>query len=176
MDNLVFSYIQAAIKLAEEPSPVRGKAFAISDCRPMHNFDFFAPFFKKLGYGVPKIAVPTGAMLKVAHAIEFVHDISPVKFVPFATRAEVCFFLSFRRYKPYAQVNKIGVEHYFNPEAARRDLGYNPIVSYEEGIDRTAESFHPIEQEWRNKTSFFITLQHMLIFVLILFFNYLFLF
>jgi nucleoside-diphosphate-sugar epimerase len=34
--------------------------------------------------------------------------------------------------------------HYFSIEKARRDLGYNPSVSVEEGIERTCQHLEAI--------------------------------
>ena len=41
--------------------------------------------------------------------------------------------------------HQLSTAHWFNIEAARRDLGYNPKVSIEEGLRRLEESwFGPI--------------------------------
>jgi nucleoside-diphosphate-sugar epimerase len=36
---------------------------------------------------------------------------------------------------------QLATSHYFNISRARRDFGYNPVVSLEEGMDRLVEYF-----------------------------------
>lgn len=69
-------------------------------------------------------------MFLVGWSSEIVHHILShfVRFEPFLTRAEVC---------------KVGVNHYCSLAATRSDLCYTPVVSGEQGIERTAAYFEP---------------------------------
>ena len=39
--------------------------------------------------------------------------------------------------------HQLATSHWFDISAARRDLGYVPSVTIEEGLDRLKRSFHP---------------------------------
>ena len=51
------------------------------------------------------------------------------------------------------EVKKIGITHYFSVESAKKDLGYEPIVSMKEGLKRTSQYFKKElnRQEGKNK-------------------------
>ncbi|GFO23654.1 short-chain dehydrogenase/reductase family 42e member 1-like [Plakobranchus ocellatus] len=92
-----------------------GKAYFISDSKPINNFEFFRPLFEGLGYGYPKVNLPLPPVFYFAWLTELVHGlVCPVyNFQPILTRTEVY---------------KTGVTHYFSTKAASRDLGYTPTV------------------------------------------------
>jgi nucleoside-diphosphate-sugar epimerase len=142
VDNLVYGHILAAAKLlSANPSQrqlVGGKAYYISDKKPMNNWIFMKPFIEGLGFKFPSIWIPFKVMFKFAHALEIIHSIiSPIfPFQPFANRAEVC---------------KIGVTHYFRTDKAERELGWSLVVSPEEGMNRMVKYFQE-KQAQKKKT------------------------
>ncbi|GFR84328.1 short-chain dehydrogenase/reductase family 42E member 1-like [Elysia marginata] len=116
VDNLAQAHALAAEALTSQKQHVAaGKAYFISDNKPVNNFEFFRPLFEGLGYGYPKVNLPLLPVFYFAWLTELVHGlVSPVhNFQPILTRTEVY---------------KTGVTHYFSTEAARNDLGYNPTV------------------------------------------------
>ncbi|RUS85401.1 hypothetical protein EGW08_006844 [Elysia chlorotica] len=116
VDNLAQAHALAAEALTSQKQHVAaGKAYFISDSKPVNNFEFFRPLFEGLGYGYPKINLPLLPVFYFAWLTELVHGlVSPVyNFQPILTRTEVY---------------KTGVTHYFSTEAAGRDLGYSPTV------------------------------------------------
>ncbi|KAK3778614.1 hypothetical protein RRG08_010911 [Elysia crispata] len=116
VDNLAQAHALAAEALTSQKHYIAaGKAYFISDSKPVNNFEFFRPLFEGLGYGYPKVNLPLLPVFYFAWLTELVHGlVSPVyNFQPILTRTEVY---------------KTGVTHYFSTEAASRDLGYRPTV------------------------------------------------
>lgn len=138
VDNLVYGHVLAAAKLvsghSEDRKLVSGKAYYISDKKPMNNFIFMRPLIEGLGFKFPSIWIPFKVMFKLAHLIEITHSIiSPIiPFEPFANRAEVC---------------KIGVTHYFRTDKAERELGWSRVISPEEGMNRMVTYFQDVQQK-----------------------------
>lgn len=161
VDNLVSAHIRAAERLLllpysehQDPSKeqkdyielsndefkqnrdiVGGQAYFVSDCDPINNFEFFRPLIEGLGYSYPKFAVPRNIMMFVAWNIEWVHRMVHriYNFQPL-TRTEI---------------NKVSVTHYFKPDKARNELGYEPFITTEEGMRRVVEhinKYYPPKQ------------------------------
>lgn len=164
IDNLVYGHLLAAYKLKSAPSGVAGEAFAISDHDAMNNWEFMKPLFTELGYWYPTIRIPTVLAFYFAYFLEILHMyLSPyMRFEPFLARAEVV---------------KVGVEHYFNPEKARTKLGYEPVLKSKEGMARTVAYFKKGELEWQRKHGATYMLAHYLLagFIALLVYYYLFL-
>ncbi|XP_012939561.1 short-chain dehydrogenase/reductase family 42E member 1 isoform X1 [Aplysia californica] len=116
VDNLVQAHALAAEGLTEGRSYVAaGRAYFISDDKPVNNFEFFRPLFEGLGYGYPAVNLPFLPVFYFAWLTEIVHYIvsTVYNFQPILTRTEVY---------------KTGVTHYFSVQRARTDLGYSPTV------------------------------------------------
>ncbi|XP_064168906.1 short-chain dehydrogenase/reductase family 42E member 1 [Anguilla rostrata] len=114
VDNLVSAHELAAVALGpEKQHRAAGKAYFISDGRPVNNFEFFRPLVEGLGYSFPKVRLPISLIYFFAFLTEMVHRIVGhiYNFQPLLTRTEVY---------------KTGVTHYFSLEKAKEDLGYEP--------------------------------------------------
>lgn len=142
VDNLVYGHVLAAAKLLS-PHPadrelVGGKAYYISDKKPMNNFVFMRPLIEGLGYKFPTVWIPFKVMFNLAHLVEIVHGIvSPIiPFEPFLNRAEVC---------------KVGVTHYFRTDKAERELGWSLVISPEEGVNKMVKYWQDIQEEKKKK-------------------------
>jgi nucleoside-diphosphate-sugar epimerase len=99
---------------------VRGRAYFISDCQPMNNWQFFKPLTQGLGYHFPGSTwqqLPYGVMYGLAWCVEMSHRLSVslfgFNFQPLLVRAEV---------------NKTSVTHYFSCDRAKAELGYRPLI------------------------------------------------
>ena len=104
---------------------IAGRAFFLSDGHPVNNFTFIGSVL-----GDPSLfwfRVPTWFMYVIARAAEALHALIPA-IVPFLTVAEVC---------------KVGYTHYADPDEARADLGFVPLVPYGEGLQRARAHFAP---------------------------------
>lgn len=119
------------------PSRTLGPCYFINDNHPINNFIFLAQLCHGLGYhDVFTLRVPMLFMFYVAWIIEFLHRwISPIiPFAPFVTRAEVL---------------KVSVTHYFSTAKAKKELGYEPIVSMKVAMERCVHFYS--ERGYRKK-------------------------
>lgn len=124
IDNVVHAHLLAADRL-EEGSPVCGQAYFIGDGEARNIFDFFAAILKEMGYDLPTQRLPVWLALLVAR-------FNGLKF--FATPERM-------RKQPLLNRHTVAsttISQVFRLDKARRDLGYEPIVSQEEAIRRTA--------------------------------------
>eukprot|EP01136_Pigoraptor_vietnamica_P008038 Opistho-1_new@42881 len=129
IENLVWAHVLAMHALSLPGAPAAGQAYFVSDNSPVNNFEFFRPLLEGLGYKFPTLRLPFSLVYAVAWVIELLHwAASPlgINFQPLLTRGEV---------------NKTGVTHYFKPDKARRELGYEPQVTMAEGMARVVKHF-----------------------------------
>ena len=119
VDNLVQCFLCAVDELANEVNPrvaPCGQAYFVNDGGAIDNFEFFRPLIEARGRDFPTFVLPVWLALALASVFEGLHAAFGVE--PFLTRAEVY---------------KVGVTHNFAIDKARRELGYQPIVSSAEG-------------------------------------------
>lgn len=116
-DNLAHAEILAAEHLLPG-SPVSGKGYFISDDDPQNLYLWFKPLCEGLGYKFPRISVPTWLVSPVMVIWQYLH-----------------FKLGIPRPALTPMQLHIATSTYFaNMEDARKDFGYEPIVSTEEGM------------------------------------------
>ncbi len=127
VENAALAHLLAADKLARG-SPVSGRPFFISQGEPVPLWTFvdrllaagsLPPVQRMIS---PRVAHCAGTLLEIAYRI------LPLKGEPRLTR-----FL----------VEELCTAHWFDIGAARRELGYAPIVSIEEGLRRLRASLNP---------------------------------
>lgn len=123
--NLVEAHLCAAAKLQPD-SLVSGQAYFITDHPPTNFYEFFTPYLTALGLTVPTSRIPT----TIAHALAVVmetlarHGVGALP--PLLTR-----YIVLSTCKDF----------YFTGEKARRDLGYEPIVSPQQAFEETLSFF-----------------------------------
>lgn len=124
VDNAAHAHILAA-KALKPGSPVCGNAYFISQGDPVNCWEFVNEVLALAG--VPKIKkrISFYAAWRIGAILETWYDLLNKESEPRMTR-----FLA-------AQLAK---SHYFDISRARADLGYSPIVSYDEGMRRLASS------------------------------------
>lgn len=54
----------------------------------------------------------------------------------------------FQPFMTRAEVYKVSVTHYFKPDKAQKELGYYPIVTPQEAIDRTVKYWQQKQELW----------------------------
>lgn len=121
IDNLVDAQLRAAERLVDG-SPVCGQAYFLSDDTPINAGQFSIELAKNMGLDVPLVRVPNAVALALGALWERLYQV-------------------FGAPKPLftvANVKLCDVDHYFSIGKAKRDLGYTPLVSTEEGLRRTA--------------------------------------
>lgn len=124
IDNLVAALLLAEAQ-ATPGAPVSGQAYFITNGEPMPFFDFVGKVLKRLDLPPILFHAPFPLVYTIAAISETIdtlrggslgHEDSLSRFA----------------------VRYLCTHHYFSIERARRELGYNPEVSLDEGIDRTA--------------------------------------
>lgn len=125
IDNAAEAHVCAADRLSAA-SPAAGRAYFISQAEPVPIWDFLNRVLDCAG--VPKVerSVPPSVAYAVGAALEVLYRILPVSGEPRLTR-----FL----------VEELSTAHWFDISASRRDLGYAPTVTMEEGFRRLKASF-----------------------------------
>ncbi len=125
IDNLVDGEIEAARHLLPG-SPVCGEAYFITDGHPINYFEFFRPVVEALGFTHPRRSVPAGVVRTTMTVWELFHFwLAP---------------LGWPRPPLLAlEARKITLSHYSRIDKARRDFGWQPVVSPEAAIARMLE-------------------------------------
>lgn len=120
VDNAARAHLQAADRLAPA-SPVSGKVYFISNGEPLPLWDMvnrilaaadIPPVTRSIS---PRMAYCAGTLCEAAW-----------RMLRLAGEPPMTRFLA----------HELSTSHWFNIEAARRDFGYNPEISIDEGIDR----------------------------------------
>jgi len=124
VDNAAFAHIQAA-EAMRPGSPVCGSAYFISQGDPVNCWGWINDILKMARLPRVKRSISFFWAWRLGHALEIYHDIFNIEREPRMTR-----FLA-------AQLAK---SHYFDITRARRDFGYYPLVSLDEGMKRLEAS------------------------------------
>ncbi|XP_076467798.1 sterol-4-alpha-carboxylate 3-dehydrogenase, decarboxylating-like isoform X2 [Babylonia areolata] len=127
VDNVVHGHILASEKLAKD-SPVCGKAYHITNDEPVYFWTFMSRLVQGLGYEAPHINLPYLLVYLIALLLMLVSKVvSPVvSFTPTFTPMKVAL---------------AGTHHFYLCDRAKKDMGYKPIVSLDEGIQLTVQAF-----------------------------------
>lgn len=120
VDNVAHAHLLAASALERDPVRVGGRAYFVGEDRRPNYFEFLRPYAERRGIRVPRTYLGRRGTALAARAMELWHGL---------TGREVPFHRFHQRV--------IGEDFFFSNEAARRDLGYAPLVSPEEGQRRT---------------------------------------
>ncbi|MEH6531597.1 MAG: 2-alkyl-3-oxoalkanoate reductase [Photobacterium frigidiphilum] len=121
VDNAAYAHILAAIRLTEPSSTCAGKAYFLSNDEPI---TMAAMLNKILSCAdLPKVTkrVPAGLAYQVGALLEWLYGVLNKKEEPIMTR-----FVA----------RQLSTCHYFDISAAKRDLGYTPLVSIDDGMKR----------------------------------------
>ena len=125
IDDAAAAHLLAADRL-EPGSPVAGRAYFISQGEPWPVWDLVNRILRAAGVTPVARTVPVAAGLFAGTMLETVYGVLGVKNEPPMTR-----FLA----------RELCTAHWFNIDAARRDLSYQPRCTIEEGMRRLEESF-----------------------------------
>jgi len=120
IDNAAEAHIRAAEALLSGRA-IGGKAYFISQSEPWPLWDFINRLMEIADYPRVKRRIPTGLAYRTGAVCEWMYRILPLKGEPPVTRF---------------MVEELTTAHWYDNSAARRDLGYKPIVSMEEGMIR----------------------------------------
>jgi nucleoside-diphosphate-sugar epimerase len=127
IDNAADAHLLAADRLGAG-SPIGGKAYFIANGEPMPLWDFINRILAAVGLEPVKKSMPAWIARAVGGTLELGYRLFRLPGEPPMTR-----FVA----------RQLSTSHSFDLAAARRDLGYEPQVSIEEGLRRLAESLDP---------------------------------
>jgi len=125
VDNAAAAHLLAADRLAPG-APIAGQVYFISQGEPVPLWDLVNRILAAAGLPPVTKAVPVGVAHAAGWLCETVYGLLRIQAEPPMTR-----FLA----------SELSTAHWFNITAARRDLGYEPTVSLEEGLRRLRASF-----------------------------------
>jgi nucleoside-diphosphate-sugar epimerase len=120
IDNAAEAHMLAADKL-DIGSAIAGKAYFISDGTPVVLWEFLNRILKDNGLPPVTKSMPVGLAKFAGWTLEKVYKLFQLPGEPAMTR-----FVA----------NQLSTSHWYDISAARRDLGYIPLVSTEEGLKR----------------------------------------
>jgi 2-alkyl-3-oxoalkanoate reductase len=124
VENAASAHLLAADKLRPGAS-ISGRAFFISQDEPVPLWSFIDRLLEAGSLGPVRRVISPRLAYAAATLLEFVYGVLPLKGEPRLTR-----FLA----------KELCTAHWFRIEAAKRELGYAPIVSIEEGLRRLRSS------------------------------------
>jgi nucleoside-diphosphate-sugar epimerase len=137
IDNAAEAHVLAADRLAPG-SPIAGKVYFISQGEPVPLWDLVNRILAAAGLPPVTRTVPVWAARLAGWALEGVWGLLGRQEEPPMTR-----FLA----------GELATAHWFNLSAARRDLGYEPHVSIEEGLRRLAVYFKGVASSLQGRPS-----------------------
>ncbi|MEE8218223.1 MAG: NAD-dependent epimerase/dehydratase family protein [Vicinamibacteria bacterium] len=125
VDNAADAHLAAADRLAPE-APCAGKAYFISNGEPLPLAEITNGILAAAGLPPVTKRIPVPVAIALGGLAELVYAGLRIRSEPPLTR-----FVA----------RQLSTAHWFDISAARRDLGYEPRVSIEEGLRRLAASF-----------------------------------
>lgn len=132
--NLIHGKILAALNLGEDGS-ASGQAYFINDDDPVNMLEFSKPVILAVGAKYPKINLP----YKLVHGL-----------MSFWEKLNHKFNFPEPPLPPLA-LDRIGLNNYFSVDKARKDLGYEPLYTTDEGIKECIPYYQQLFEEMRPK-------------------------
>ncbi|KAL3352352.1 hypothetical protein AABB24_020405 [Solanum stoloniferum] len=128
VENVAYAHICAEKALSSRGSHVCGKAFFITNLKPMKFKDFVSLVFQRLGYQRSIIKIPAMVTQYITLIIKWISS----RMSNWSTENV-----------PVFDIIELALCHRrFNCSAAQKYIGYSPVVSLEEGVALTAKSSH----------------------------------
>lgn len=121
VENAAEAHLLAADALSKR-SALRGRAYFIGQERPVNLWEFVNTLVTMAGCHPARGKIPVAVAMAAATAIDAGHSLLNMPGEPFLSPFLV------------AQITR---SHWFDHSAARRDFGYGPRISIEEGLERT---------------------------------------
>ncbi len=124
IDNVVHAHLLAERRLQEAPEIVGGKAYFITDAEPVGSWTMADLVLQCAGLRLTERSIPVGRAARAASAVEWIWNTFGLRSEPRITR-----------YK----LDVLTKPCWFDISAARRDLGYEPPVTRDDGLRRLAD-------------------------------------
>ena len=136
VDNAAQAHLDAAKRLEPGGAPA-GRAYFISQGDPRPVRTILNDFLRAAGLPPVEKSIPFPVAYGAAWLVETFYGLAGIATEPPATRYSVL---------------QLARDHYFDISAARRDLGYNPAISIEEGLKRYAPHLQTAAACWLTRT------------------------
>ncbi|CAK9223492.1 unnamed protein product [Sphagnum troendelagicum] len=137
VENVAHALLCAERALVRSDDVASGKAYFITNLEPVKFWEFVSNLVMKLGYPKPKFHLPIAMVMPVALAIESLMKLLLSPPPPLLGAAKL---LPLSNCTPF-QIRLLTTTRTYNCSRAIIVLGYKPVVSLEEGIRRTVESY-----------------------------------
>ncbi|XVF65627.1 hypothetical protein PTKIN_Ptkin09bG0264200 [Pterospermum kingtungense] len=134
VENVAHAHICAAETLDSWIVSVAGKAFFITNLEPVMFWEFVSLILEGLGYQRPFIKVPAWMVSYIFSLRQCIHDKLHIRVDKFSM-------------SPHYIVQLASRTRTFDCSAAQKHLGYSPIVSLDDGIKSTIESFSHLAKD-----------------------------
>jgi nucleoside-diphosphate-sugar epimerase len=121
IDNVAHAHLLAAKNLSEKGTAA-GRPYFVSQGKPVNLWSWINQLFAEMNIPQVKSSLSFPAAYRLGGMLEIVYKTFKLKNEPRMTR-----FLA----------EQLAKSHYFSTENAFEDLGYEPVVSIEEGLQRT---------------------------------------
>tara|TARA_B100000686_G_C16784812_1_gene974498 strand:- start:930 stop:1922 length:993 start_codon:yes stop_codon:yes gene_type:complete len=130
IDNAVSAHLKAGEALTPNGN-VAGKTYFVSDGEPVILWDWIDQLLKRVGKPMISGKISYDNAMRLGGLMEMAYGVLRIKGEPPMTR-----FLA----------SQLAKSHYFNISRAKKDFGYKPLVSPQEGMDRLINSLdHSID-------------------------------
>ncbi|XP_035550663.1 3beta-hydroxysteroid-dehydrogenase/decarboxylase isoform X2 [Juglans regia] len=116
----------------------KSKAYFITNMEPIKFWEFVSLILEGLGYEGPRIKIPAFVMMPIAHMVEWTYRL----FGPYGMKVP--------QLTP-SRIRLLSCSRSFNCSKAKDLLGYEPIVSLQDGIKRTIESYSHLRADHLHK-------------------------
>ncbi|CAO2834188.1 unnamed protein product [Amaranthus hypochondriacus] len=139
--NVAHAHICAERALASKGTVAEkasGQAYFITNMEPIKFWEFMSHILEGLGYERPRIKIPAWVMMPIAHLVEFIYKL----LAPYGMKVP--------QLTP-SRIRLLSCNRTFSCSKAKDLLGYTPIVSLQEGLERTIESYSHLRAEHQPK-------------------------
>ncbi|XVF29408.1 hypothetical protein REPUB_Repub15cG0118600 [Reevesia pubescens] len=133
-ENVAHAHICAAETLDSRVVSVAGKAFFITNLEPVMFWEFVSLILEGLGYQRPFIKVPSWMVSYILSLHQCIHD-------------KLRFGMHKYSLPPHYIVQLASHSRTFDCSAAQKHLGYSPVVSLQDGVQSTIESFSHLAKD-----------------------------
>ncbi|KAF3446130.1 hypothetical protein FNV43_RR11309 [Rhamnella rubrinervis] len=141
VENVAHAHVCAERALASEgkvTEKAAGQAYFITNMEPIKFWEFMSLVLEGLGYERPRIKIPAFAMMPIAHVVELTYKLfgrygmSVPQLIP-------------------SRIRLLSCNRTFNSSKAKDQLGYTPVITLQEGLKRTIESYSHLRAEHHAK-------------------------
>lgn len=137
VQNVAHAHICAERALASDgivSEKAAGQAFFLTNMEPIKFWEFVSQILEGLGFERPRIKIPAFVMMPIAHLVEWTYRLLG----PYGMKVP--------QLTP-SRIRLLSCSRSFDSSKAKDQIGYMPIVSLQEGIKRTVESYSHLRAE-----------------------------